>query len=90
MVYIMYRINDCDWFEIWYEDKQSMIATMVRNMVSDLECGYDYFGQCITRQRQMIEDYKKEFEEAMDSFKFMEDKQVNRWCYYDLKKRGAI
>ena len=59
-------------------------------MTSDLACGYDYFGNSITKQRQMIEDYKKEYEDAMDLFKTIEYNQVNRWCYFDLKKRGVI
>lgn len=79
-----------DWFEIWYEDKTAMLNTMLRNMVSDLEVGYNYFGKCITKQREEIDAYKAQFDREMDEFKYMEDKAVRRWCYYDLKKRGAI
>lgn len=86
----MSRVTECDWFEIWYEDKVSMIDIMTRNMASDLACGYDYFGNSITKQREMLEKYKEDFDNTLDSFKFMEEKQVNRWCYYDMKKRGAI
>lgn len=85
------RITDRDdWFDIWFEDKQSMIDIMVRNMTSDLENGYDYLGKSITDQRQMIDEYKKEFDENMDMFKTMTEKEVNRWCFYDMKKRGVI
>jgi len=32
----MARLTDRnDWFDLWYEDKQSMIATMARNMAAD-------------------------------------------------------
>lgn len=47
-----------EWFEIWYQDKQSILDAMIRNMTADLKCGYDYFGNCITRQREEIAAYK--------------------------------
>lgn len=85
------RVTDRDdWFELWFEDKQSMIDIMVSNMISDLANGYDYFGKSITEQRQMIDDYKKDFDATVEKFKTMTDTEVNRWCFYDLKKRGAI
>ena len=79
-----------NWFEIWFQDKNSILDIMLSNMISDLNNGYDWFGKSITDQRNMIENYKKKFDEQMDKFKEMEDNAVNRWCYYDLKKRGAI
>lgn len=79
-----------DWYEIWCADRESMIFTMVRNLASDLDAGYNYFGNCITRQREMIEAFQREYEETLDSFKMMTDAQIIRWCYFDLKKRGAI
>ena len=90
-VKVMARITDSDnWFGIWFEDKKSIINTMIKNMAADLDAGYDYFGTCIRRQQAEIETYKAQFDEEMDMFKDMEEKAVNRWCYYDLKKRGAI
>lgn len=83
-------IGNETWFDMWYSDKQSMLDTMVRNMQADLDCGYDYFGKSITSQREMINEYKKNFDAQMDKFKEMEDTAVNRWCYYDMKKRGVI
>jgi hypothetical protein len=85
------RVTDRDdWFEIWEDDKESILQTMIKNMASDLDHGYDYFGKSITEQRKAIEEYRKEIDDAYDKFKSMEDKEVNRWCFYDLKKRGAI
>ena len=88
----MARITDRkgEWFEIWYEDKTSVIDTMVRNMTADLEAGYNYFGNSIKRQQTMINEYKEDFDEQMDWFKTKSDEEVDRWCFYDLKKRGAI
>lgn len=87
----MARLTDRDdWFELWFADKQSIIEIMVRNMSSDLENGYDYFGKSISEQRECIETYKAEFDRQMDSFKEMSEREVNRWCFYDMKKRGAI
>ena len=85
------RVTDRnDWFDLWFDDKQSMANIMIKNMAADLAAGYDYFGACITNQREMIDSYKARFDAEMDSFKTMDEKQVNRWCYYDMKKRGAI
>ena len=87
----MARISDRnDWFEIWCEDKESIIETMVKNMASDLEHGYDYFGKSIREQKEMIECYKSEYDRQLMDFADMDEKKVNRWCFYDLKRRGAI
>lgn len=85
------RITDRDdWFEIWFSDKESMIEVMVKNMASDLENGYDYFGKSIRQQREMIDTYKAKFDEEIEHLKTLDDRQINRWCFIDLKKRGAI
>lgn len=85
----MFKGRD-DWFEVWFDDKGSVLDTMVRNMVSDLDNGYSYFGASITHQREDIEAYKTILEAQIDAFKSMDEKTVNRWCYYDMVKRGVI
>jgi hypothetical protein len=85
------RVTDRDdWMDVWQDDKESILETMIKNMASDLNNGYDYFGKSIVEQRKMIENYKKEIDETWDLFKTMDEKEINRWCFYDLKKRGAI
>ena len=79
-----------DWFEIWKSDKESVIDTMVRNMASDLEHGYDYYGKSIREQVDMIDEYKAQFDEEMKGFRTMEESKIQHWCYYDLKRRGVI
>lgn len=88
----MARITDRkgEWFEIWTGDKESMIDCMIKNMTSDLNAGYDYFGKSIREQQKMIADYKAGYERQMNEFYRMTAEQVDRWCFYDLKKRGAI
>ena len=78
------------YFEIWFDDKKSMMETMRRNMQADLDAGYNPTGYCICKQVVELEDYEREFDRQMDAFKNMEDAKVDRWCYYDLKKRGVI
>lgn len=78
------------WFDIWFEDMQSIINTMIKNMQADLEAGYNPQGHCIRKQRVDIEEKQRKFDLQVEQFKNMEDARVNRWCYYDLKKRGAI
>ena len=86
------RITDRrgEWFEIWQDDKESILEIMISNMVSDLNAGYNYFGKSIQQQIVDIDNYKKQFDSEMDKFKSMSDDEVDRWCFYDLKKRGAI
>lgn len=79
-----------NWFEIWFEDKQSILDTMVHNMASDLDHGYDYFGKSIREQREDIDRYKTQFDEEMKGFRTMEESKIQHWCYYDLKRRGVI
>ena len=79
-----------DYLEIYTADRDSMLYTMVKNMQADLEAGYDYFGQSITRQRAQIDDFKRRFDSVIDMFKGMTEENVNRWCFYELKKLGAI
>jgi uncharacterized protein (DUF2252 family) len=87
----MAKVTDSnDWFELWFADKQSLLSTMVQNMAADLKAGYNYFGNSIQKQVADIDAYKAQFDKQMDEFKFMENQAVNRWCFYDLKKRGAI
>ena len=85
------RITDRDdWFDIWFDDRQGMLETMIRNMTADLDNGYDYFGKCIRNQQYEIANYKRLFDKQLDMFKTMDNKKVNRWCFYDMKKRGVI
>ena len=78
------------WFTMWFEDKQSIIRCMYNNLNADLEAGYDPFGKCIADQRSKIDNYIKKFDEDMEHIKEKTKQQVEHWCYYDLKKRGAI
>ena len=79
-----------DWFEMWHLDKEVILNTMVRNMTADLQCGYDYFGKSITAQREAIETYKAQFDAEVMSFAEKTDEQRNKWCYYDMLRRGVI
>ena len=79
-----------NWFEIWVDDKENIVDTMVRNMRADLDAGYNYFGDCIRKQREAIDAYKKAFDDQLMAFTDMDDAKRNRWCYYDLLRRGAI
>ena len=55
-----------------------------------MEAGYDYFGNCIQNQKRQLDEYKQKFDEQLMAFADMEDGKRNRWCYYDLLRRGAI
>ena len=82
--------TEMKWFEIWFDDKNNILECMVRNMQADLNAGYDPLGNSIKSQLADIENYRKAIDSKFDEFSKMENKAVNRWCYYDLKRRGAI
>ena len=79
-----------DWFQMWFEDKQSMLVTMHRNMSSDIDAGYNPCGQNIKRQREAIDEYSALMDRQMLALSAMEADRANKWCYYDMVKRGAI
>ena len=79
-----------DWFGIWFADRMSMLETMQRNLISDIEAGYNPNGNSVTKQKKEIENYRKGFYSAMDEIRFMTEEQTQHYCFYDLKKRGAI
>ena len=79
-----------NYVDIWNEDKRGVIATMYRNLYADLSCGYDPTGAAITRQRAEIDQYIKAYNAQLDNFVNMSDEQTNKFCYYDMIKRGVI
>ena len=79
-----------DWFEMWRADKESMLATMVKNMSADLDVGYDFNGSCIQRQRSEIEKYEKDYQTLLNLISLMEPNKVQHFCYVQLLKSGAI
>ena len=78
------------WFALCYEDRDTILTTMVRNLAADLAAGYDYFGQSAVTQRNEITAYKAKTDARLRKFREMTEQQINHWCYYDLIRRGAI
>lgn len=79
-----------DWFEIWVADKKGILETMARNMAADLEAGYDYYGMSIQTQIKEMDEYKAKFDADLDKVAEMDDNKVQKWCYIQLLKAGAI
>ena len=79
-----------DWFELWRQDRECIIDTMIRNMNADIDCGYDPNGKCITEQREEINRVKAEYDADMDKLGEMDANKVQHWCYIRLLKIGAI
>ena len=79
-----------NWERLWIDDKLSIIETMKRNLCSDILAGYDLLGMNIQRQIIEIKEYESEYEMQIEDFGYMTVEEVDRWCYYDLKRRGAI
>lgn len=83
--------KNTDYFKIWLDYEKSILDTMVENMVFNLEAGYDYFGTSIEKQKAEIENYKHQVDDQLEIMaKFSHDPKINKWCYMDLIRRGAI
>ncbi len=82
--------KDIDWVTMWINDKKDIMNIMVENMKSDLAVGYDFFGKSIQEQIHMMEDYKAQYEKELMALADFEEAKAQRWCYYDLLRRGAI
>ena len=81
--------RDINWIDIWFDDKRSMVDTMRRNMVADLEAGYDLNGHIIRKQVVDLEEYEMQFNREAEVLRVMEPAKAKHWCYIDLKRRGA-
>lgn len=79
-----------NWFEIREEYIHGVIRSMYRNLMADLECGYNPLGQCIREQKRKIAEYENAYAEDLAKFREMSQEEINHYCFYDLKLRGAI
>ena len=84
------EIYNDTWLDLWCQDKDSILETMIRNMQADLNAGYSPKGNCILKQMQDISDYSASYTKRLDELAEMDPAKCNRWCYMDLKRRGAI
>ena len=79
-----------EWFSMWEEDVKSILATMYKNMSDDLSVGYDPFGMSIKKELEDIAEYRQYIDNCYETFKPMAEEAVDHWCFYELKKKGAI
>ena len=79
-----------DWFAIWCADYEGLIETAIRNLCADLAVGYNPYGESVMRSRAVVDEFKTRYAEGLEKLKNFDEKQAGRWCYLDMKKRGAI
>lgn len=79
-----------DYFEMWREDRQTILCIMFRNMNADLCAGYNPFGPSITRQMRQIDEFRKQYDDNMKALREKTEEQANRWCYVELLRTGVI
>ena len=85
------RVTDRDdWQRLWIDDKIAIMQTMRNNIASDIINWYNLLGYNIQKQITDIIKYENDYDRQILEFGNMTNEQVNKWCYYDLKKRGAI
>lgn len=77
------------WQSMWIDDKQSMIAIMYGNLHSDLDAGYNPLGDAVKRQLDDIRDYVARYEQELMKLADMDNVHAERWCKFDLIRRGA-
>lgn len=74
----------------WCWKFRHIIETMIRNMLADLDAGYDFHGGGIGTQLQYVEEYYEDFRNKLKEFKDMRELDINKWCYKDMIERGAM
>lgn len=77
-----------DYVTMWSQDKRAIIATMHRNLTSDLNAGYNPIGDCVRKQQQAITAYTANYE--VELMALANKSNPNYWCYLDMVRRGAI
>lgn len=82
--------NKMDWVQLWKDDREAIYETMKQNMIADLQAGYNPAGHCIRKQIVDIEEFQMRTERCLLNLKQMTDTEAKRWCYFELKKHGAI
>jgi hypothetical protein len=79
-----------DWFDVWYDDNRIVLLTMYENLASDLRAGYKIEGNSVKKQQATIQEYIEDINGCLEWAKETTPNYLNRWCYNDLVKRGAI
>ena len=79
-----------NYFDMLIGDIKCIISTMHRNMSADIDAGYNPAGACIRRQLADIEAYTDKWNNELDKIALMDENKINRYCYTQLVKRGAI
>lgn len=79
-----------DWYQLWKDDKESIIYTMTKNIWADLNAGYKFYSPSITKQVSEVTMYQIEYDQRVRLLDLMPKRDANKWCKSDLKKRGAI
>ena len=78
------------YFALWCEDKRSLQATRIRNIMADIDAGYSPFGNSIVQQLKELKKVQKDYVETFKWFSGMNVREIDEWCHQDLVKRGAI
>lgn len=80
-----------DYIELWIDDYNSLIDCAVRNMQSDLAAGYNPHGKSIAADIECIREITARRDAGIEHIAdFADDRKASRWCYLDMKRRGAI
>lgn len=79
-----------DWFDVWCADWEGLIETQARNVQSEIDAGWKYKSDRVQNELRILNKFNGEYRRQLGRFASMEDKEVNRFCYYDLLRRGAI
>lgn len=87
----MSRVTDSnEWRKMWDSDKRAMIDTMRRNLAADITAGYSMRGRSVQNQIHDIDEYEYDYFEQIRKLDSMSESEANKWCFYDMKRRGAI
>lgn len=88
----MAKFSDCkgQWFDLWCDDMNSIYLTMVYNYQADIKAGYNYYGLSITNQREQMQEHDRRYNEGLKFLCSLPEDAREKWCFQDLRRRGAI
>lgn len=79
-----------DYMKMFIEYELGILKTMCRNLMDDLDAGYDYFSDNCRYQRDAIDRRRLVFENNLRDLKRMPESDAQEWCQSRLKSLGAI
>ena len=79
-----------EWISMWNDDKRSVLATMMGNVKSDIEAGYEPWGYSVRQSMAEIAEFTAKWERQITELARLDTDAKGRKCFEWLKESGCI